>query len=69
MPFYHMMIYRYGRCIDCHTEQEMRDELGRYITEQEKKSGIVDRLLSFGEPNKYGYSENSWRDITVRKFF
>ena len=69
MGYYHMVIWGYGRCMDFHTEEELRAELSRYFTNSELRSGIVDRLLSFGTPNEQGYSQNKWRDITVTKYF
>ena len=69
MGYYHMVIARYGRCMDFHTEQELREELRRYFTNSELRSGIVDRLLTFGKPNEYGYAQNNWRDVTVTRFF
>ena len=69
MAYYHMVIWNYGRCMDFHTEEELRAELVRYFTKSEIQRGIVDRLMAFGEPNENGYTENKYQSFSVIKYF
>ena len=62
--YYHMMNWLYNRCDDVHTEDEMRTVLKRNV-HGENRDEVIEQLLTFGEPNEFGFCENRHGYITV----
>lgn len=70
---YTLTIDRYGRHLHFDEIEDLTEELERYFSPSEIRSGIVDRLTFFREPThtdmENGFVKNEWRDFTVRAYF